>query len=192
MICTAQPVRPSALAGGRYPTPPRHCAATICCYHGSDPLLPLTSPSAPLNPAPSPPRIQPQVRMHFRPEFVNRIDEFIVFQGLRREQIKNIVTLQVGGGLAAARARHAKLRRSMHGGDEMCSHRQKELQVVSGQRDKHAGRRRVCCCVKPLSGAHPSAHHGRVFTAAFCLLNSKPTPPCCRPGVWRSAWPTRR
>ncbi len=34
--------------------------------------------------------------MHFRPEFVNRIDEFIVFQGLRREQIKNIVTLQVG------------------------------------------------------------------------------------------------
>ena len=32
--------------------------------------------------------------MHFRPEFINRIDEFIVFQGLRREQIKSIVQLQ--------------------------------------------------------------------------------------------------
>ena len=36
--------------------------------------------------------------MHFRPEFINRIDEFIVFQGLRLEQIKSIVLLQVGGG----------------------------------------------------------------------------------------------
>ncbi len=32
--------------------------------------------------------------MHFRPEFINRIDEFIVFQGLRKEQIKGIVQLQ--------------------------------------------------------------------------------------------------
>jgi hypothetical protein len=39
-----------------------------------------------------------QVRMHFRPEFINRIDEFIVFQGLRLEQIKSIVLLQVGRG----------------------------------------------------------------------------------------------
>ncbi|KAL4458733.1 hypothetical protein ABPG75_013598 [Micractinium tetrahymenae] len=39
-------------------------------------------------------QVTQQVRMHFRPEFINRIDEFIVFQGLRREQIKNIVTLQ--------------------------------------------------------------------------------------------------
>jgi ATP-dependent Clp protease ATP-binding subunit ClpB len=35
-----------------------------------------------------------QVRMHFRPEFINRIDEFIIFQGLKREQIKRIVLLQ--------------------------------------------------------------------------------------------------
>jgi ATP-dependent Clp protease ATP-binding subunit ClpB len=34
------------------------------------------------------------VRLHFRPEFINRIDEFIVFQGLRRDQIKDIVRLQ--------------------------------------------------------------------------------------------------
>ena len=36
-----------------------------------------------------------QVRAHFRPEFLNRIDEFIVFKALQREDIKRIVLLQV-------------------------------------------------------------------------------------------------
>lgn len=35
-----------------------------------------------------------QVRAHFRPEFVNRIDDFIVFQGLQRSQIERIARLQ--------------------------------------------------------------------------------------------------
>ncbi|KDD72292.1 AAA+ ATPase, partial [Helicosporidium sp. ATCC 50920] len=35
-----------------------------------------------------------QVRRHFRPEFVNRVDEFIVFQALSREQLRGIVRLQ--------------------------------------------------------------------------------------------------
>ena len=35
-----------------------------------------------------------QVRQNFRPEFVNRIDEYIVFEGLKREQIKKIVRIQ--------------------------------------------------------------------------------------------------
>eukprot|EP00798_Chlamydomonas_sp_ICE-L_P028772 gene28772-31954_t len=35
------------------------------------------------------------VRGHFRPEFVNRIDEFIVFDPLRLKQIRSIVQLQV-------------------------------------------------------------------------------------------------
>lgn len=39
-------------------------------------------------------QVTQQVRLHFRPEFINRIDEFIVFQGLRRDQIKSIVLLQ--------------------------------------------------------------------------------------------------
>lgn len=39
-------------------------------------------------------RVTSQVRMHFRPEFINRIDEFIIFQGLRKDQIKHIVRLQ--------------------------------------------------------------------------------------------------
>ena len=39
--------------------------------------------------------------MHFRPEFINRIDEFIVFQGLQREQIKRIVLLQASAARTA-------------------------------------------------------------------------------------------
>ncbi|EFJ52304.1 hypothetical protein VOLCADRAFT_79066 [Volvox carteri f. nagariensis] len=35
-----------------------------------------------------------QVRSHFRPEFVNRIDEFIIFDPLSQEQIASIVRLQ--------------------------------------------------------------------------------------------------
>ncbi|WIA37072.1 hypothetical protein OEZ86_014046 [Tetradesmus obliquus] len=35
------------------------------------------------------------VRSHFRPEFINRIDEFIMFDPLEQEQIKAIVKLQV-------------------------------------------------------------------------------------------------
>jgi len=35
------------------------------------------------------------VRQQFRPEFINRIDEFIVFQALDRLQIAQIVRLQV-------------------------------------------------------------------------------------------------
>jgi ATP-dependent Clp protease ATP-binding subunit ClpB len=36
------------------------------------------------------------VRQHFRPEFLNRIDEVIIFRALTREQIKSIVGIQVG------------------------------------------------------------------------------------------------
>ena len=36
-----------------------------------------------------------QVRQQFRPEFINRIDEFIVFQALDKLQIAQIVRLQV-------------------------------------------------------------------------------------------------
>ena len=35
------------------------------------------------------------VRNTFRPEFVNRIDEYIIFDSLRLDQIKEIVRLQV-------------------------------------------------------------------------------------------------
>lgn len=35
------------------------------------------------------------VRAHFRPEFVNRIDEFAIFDPLSKDQIKEIVRMQV-------------------------------------------------------------------------------------------------
>ncbi len=41
-------------------------------------------------------RIWDVLRGHFRPEFLNRIDEVIVFNQLGRDQIKNIVEIQLG------------------------------------------------------------------------------------------------
>jgi ATP-dependent Clp protease ATP-binding subunit ClpB len=41
-------------------------------------------------------RIWEVLRGHFRPEFLNRIDEVIVFNQLGRDQIKNIVEIQLG------------------------------------------------------------------------------------------------
>jgi ATP-dependent Clp protease ATP-binding subunit ClpB len=35
------------------------------------------------------------VRAHFRPEFVNRVDEYIIFEPLRKTQIERIVRLQI-------------------------------------------------------------------------------------------------
>ena len=37
------------------------------------------------------------MRKTFRPEFLNRLDEIIVFHSLNKENIKEIVTLMVGG-----------------------------------------------------------------------------------------------
>ena len=37
--------------------------------------------------------VQRAIRQHFRPEFLNRLDEIVVFRQLSREQIRHIVTL---------------------------------------------------------------------------------------------------
>ena len=37
------------------------------------------------------------LRAHFRPEFINRIDEIIIFHPLGREEMKRIVDIQVKG-----------------------------------------------------------------------------------------------
>src|SRR5215813_2156241 len=36
------------------------------------------------------------LRQHFRPEFLNRVDEIVVFHALSREQLKEIVEIQLG------------------------------------------------------------------------------------------------
>ena len=53
----------------------------------------------------------PQVRAHFRPEFVNRVDEYIVFEPLRKQQIERIVRLQIDrvAGRLAGRKMSLKL-----------------------------------------------------------------------------------
>ncbi len=52
-------------------------------------------------------RVLAEVQRHFRPEFLNRIDEIIVFQSLSVDQIKQIVEIQLG--LLRARLAERKL-----------------------------------------------------------------------------------
>ena len=40
-------------------------------------------------------RVMSAVRAQFRPEFINRVDEFIVFDPLSRRQLAEVVKLQV-------------------------------------------------------------------------------------------------
>jgi ATP-dependent Clp protease ATP-binding subunit ClpB len=37
------------------------------------------------------------LRAHFRPEFINRVDEIIIFHALAREQMRHIVDIQLRG-----------------------------------------------------------------------------------------------
>ncbi len=41
-------------------------------------------------------RVMEGLRRHFRPEFLNRLDDIIIFHALDREQIKSIVDIQIG------------------------------------------------------------------------------------------------
>jgi ATP-dependent Clp protease ATP-binding subunit ClpB len=59
-------------------------------------------------------RSEAQLREHFRPEFLNRIDEVVVFEALTREQIADIVELQ----LTRLRERLADRRLSLELTDE--------------------------------------------------------------------------
>ena len=40
-------------------------------------------------------QVMAEVRSNFRPEFLNRVDEIIVFQRLRRDQMSRIVDIQI-------------------------------------------------------------------------------------------------
>ena len=42
-------------------------------------------------------QVMDALRGHFRPEFINRVDEIIVFHPLNREQMKTIIDIQVKG-----------------------------------------------------------------------------------------------
>jgi len=42
-------------------------------------------------------RVRNELRNHFRPEFLNRVDEIIVFHALSREQMRSIIDIQLQG-----------------------------------------------------------------------------------------------
>jgi ATP-dependent Clp protease ATP-binding subunit ClpB len=50
-----------------------------------------------------------EVRRHFRPEFLNRIDEMIVFHALTEEHLKEIVEIQLGGLRKRLADRHIEI-----------------------------------------------------------------------------------
>ncbi len=41
-------------------------------------------------------RVREVLRQHFRPEFLNRVDEIIIFHALHKEQLKRIIEIQLG------------------------------------------------------------------------------------------------
>ncbi|MCD6382817.1 MAG: AAA family ATPase, partial [Candidatus Hydrothermae bacterium] len=53
--------------------------------------------------------IMPELRRYFKPEFLNRIDEIIIFNPLGIEEIKGIVDLQLEGVRKALSERNIKL-----------------------------------------------------------------------------------
>ena len=50
------------------------------------------------------------MRSHFRPEFLNRVDEIIVFHALSEEHLKQIVEIQLGRVRARLADRHITLK----------------------------------------------------------------------------------
>lgn len=58
------------------------------------------------------------VKTHFRPEFINRLDDLVVFQGLRKNQIKKIATIQ----LRRLQSRLADRQLTLHVNEEALAH----------------------------------------------------------------------
>jgi ATP-dependent Clp protease ATP-binding subunit ClpB len=50
-----------------------------------------------------------ELRQHFRPEFLNRVDEIVVFHGLTEEHLKQIVTIQLARVQKRLEERHIRL-----------------------------------------------------------------------------------
>ncbi len=87
-------------------------------------------------------RVLEEVKQTFRPEFLNRVDEVIVFHQLTREQIEQIVTLELREG-------HP---RGPRAGDGAQGHRSREIA---------AGPERLGSAVRRASAAPRDSAHGR-------------------------------
>ena len=62
-------------------------------------------------------RVMAQLRASFRPEFLNRLDDIVVFQRLGKEHILSIVDLQLAE-FAKRLHRHADYRQQRHLGHD--------------------------------------------------------------------------
>jgi ATP-dependent Clp protease ATP-binding subunit ClpB len=49
------------------------------------------------------------LRLHFKPEFLNRVDDILIFQRLTKEQLREIVTLQMARLRRLLAERHLSL-----------------------------------------------------------------------------------
>lgn len=54
-------------------------------------------------------RVREQLRTHFRPEFLNRVDEIVIFHSLRKSQMKAIIEIQLGHLRSLLKARNVGL-----------------------------------------------------------------------------------
>ncbi|HYC31018.1 MAG TPA: ATP-dependent chaperone ClpB, partial [Gemmatimonadales bacterium] len=54
-------------------------------------------------------RVRDELRHHFRPEFLNRVDDIIVYRPLSREDLSHIVEIQLGQLERTLEARHLRL-----------------------------------------------------------------------------------
>jgi ATP-dependent Clp protease ATP-binding subunit ClpB len=62
-------------------------------------------------------KVMKEVRRHFRPEFLNRLDEIIIFNPLGQEQLRQIVKLQVAQLATRLEGRNTKLQITDHAAD---------------------------------------------------------------------------
>jgi ATP-dependent Clp protease ATP-binding subunit ClpB len=64
-------------------------------------------------------RVQQILRAHFRPEFLNRLDEIVIFTSLSRAELRRIVELQLAGLNRALEARRMTLRATPEAEDRL-------------------------------------------------------------------------
>ena len=137
-------------------------------------------------------QVMDALRAHFRPEFINRVDEIIVFHPLSREQMKTIIDIQVKGllkrleerkifvvahrrgeGMARARRLRPGVRRApaeaRHSAAHPRSARDARARGRIPRRRRRAGRRRArrACSLR-------SSRPARSSEADWCLRRPEP------------------
>ena len=93
-----------------------NCVIIMTSNLGAHALLEGTSPSGIL-PESTKQRVMDAVRGHFRPEFINRLDDIVIFSPLTRDQLRKIVDMQVLGLQARLKEKEIILQLESSGAD---------------------------------------------------------------------------